>query len=372
MQIMKQIRSYLITILVLAVVITFIIYSLSKNTTKAIDEIKAEQKEVPFIVNTTYVKYSKLNTYTPIRGQVEPRNTFTLYSEAEGKVIQSAIIVGSRVRKGQNILNIDASLRTGNEKILEQNIQKAQLDYEVAKKNFNRNKNLLQNGNTSKAEYENAKAQFDAAEVQLKVGEQQLQIAKIQVSQTKVIAPSAGVIVEKKVNQGDYVQPGSPLGILIDDVLIVKCYVTDNIILQSKKGQQVKILADAFPERPILGNIQTIVPYANESKLYLIEISFSPTKELFAGLGVQVLFPNSDKSNSLLIPRTALFGDFKNPSVFIINSKKQPEIKPIAVGKAIGNFVEVINGLKENDLVMINGQSNVEPGKVLSNFKIVQ
>lgn len=369
---MKKVKNYLVTILVLAGVIGFITYSLSKNTTKANDEIKAEQKDVPFIVNATYAKYSKQNTYSPIRGQVEPRNTFTLYSEAEGKVIQSAIIVGNRVSKGQSILSIDASLRTTNEKILEQNIRKAQLDYEVAKKTFNRYKNLLQNGNTSTTEYENAKAQFEAAEVQLEVGEQQLKSAKIQVSQTKVIAPSAGIIVEKKVNQGEYVQPGIALGTLIDDVLIVKCYVTDNIILQLKKGQQVKILADAFPEKPILGNIQTIVPYSNESKLYLIEISFSPTKELIAGLGVQVLFPNSNTTNSLLIPRTALIGDYKSPSVFIINSNKQPEKKTIAVGKAIGNFVEVIKGLNENDLVITNGQSNIEPGKVLSDFKIVQ
>jgi RND family efflux transporter MFP subunit len=369
---MKQIKSYLVPVLVLAGVITLIAYTLTKNTNKANDEIKAEQKEVPFIVNAMYAKYSGQQKGIPFHGQVEPRNTFTLYSEAEGKVIQSDIILGNKVNKGQNILSIDASLRSANKNILEQNIRKAQLDYDIAKKNFIRYKNLLQNGNTSTAEYENVKAQFDAAEVQLKVGEQQLQTAKIQVSQTKVIAPSAGVIVEKKVNQGDYVQPGTPLGTLIDNVLIVKCFVPDYVYLQAKKGQQVKILADAFPEKPILGNIQTLVPYANESKLYLIEISFSSKEELFAGNGVQVMFPNDNKSTSLLIPRTALLGDFKNPSVYIINSNKQPEKKSILLGKAIENFVEVTKGLNENDLVITNGQSNIEPGKVLSDFKIVQ
>ena len=191
---MKQIKSYLVPILVLAGAITLIVCTLTKNTNKANEEIKAEQKEVPFIVNAMFAKYSGQQTSIPFHGQVEPRNTFTLYSESEGKVIQSAIILGNKVNKGQNILSIDASLRSANKNILEQNIRKAQLDYDIAKKNFIRYKNLLQNGNTSTAEYENVKAQFDAAEVQLKVGEQQLQTAKIQVSQTKVIAPAEGAI----------------------------------------------------------------------------------------------------------------------------------------------------------------------------------
>jgi multidrug efflux pump subunit AcrA (membrane-fusion protein) len=79
---------------------------------------------------------------------VEPRNTFTLYSEAEGKVIQSAIILGNKVNKGQNILSIDASLRSANKNIIEQNIiVKFLFDDKIITYNYNNNTNskLLRN-----------------------------------------------------------------------------------------------------------------------------------------------------------------------------------------------------------------------------------
>jgi RND family efflux transporter MFP subunit len=372
MQSMSRIKQFIISVLVLAGIVTFIAFILNRNTQAATNEIKAEQQEVSFVVNAAPVIFSNAENILPVRGQVEPRNIFTLFSEAEGKIMHSSIELGNKVSQKQTLVKIDASMRLANQKMLEQNLRKAQLDYEVAQKTFLRYKNLSQNGNTSTVEYENAKAQLDAAQVQLKTAEQQLETAIIQVKQTFVTAPATGIIVEKKVNQGDFVQPGSPLGTLAETVLLVRCFVPENLAIHSKIGQKVEVVADAFPNKKLSGTIKTIIPHPNEAKLYPVEITLINSAQLISGVGAQVIFKDASPQKSLLIPRTALFGDFKNPSVFVINSKKQPEKRSIKTGKSTGDKVEVLAGLSENELVITNGQSNIEPGKVLANFKIIQ
>lgn len=372
MQSMKNIKRFAIPVLVLTGIIVFIACTLSKNTQAAADEIKAEQQAVTFVVNATYAKSIETNNETPIRGQIETRNVFTLYSEADGKVIYSALAIGNLVKQGEKLISIDASIRNTNQSILEQGLRKAHLDYEAAQKNFNRFKNLLQNGNTSTIDYENAKAQLDASEVQLRTAEQQLEAAKIQVKQTNVFAPANGIIIEKKVNKGDYVQPGSPLGVLAENVLIAKCFVPENIALASKVGEEVRLKADALSNQTLSGTIHTLVPYPNEAKLYPVEIHLKNPQSLMAGMGVQIIFSKANHQKTLLIPRTALTGDFKNPSVYIIDEQKKPAKRSIKIGKTIGSDIEVLGGLKEQELVIINGQNNIEPGKVLADFKIIK
>lgn len=372
MQSMKNIKRFAIPVLVLTGIIVFIACTLSKNTQAAADEIKAEQEAVKFIANAAYVKASNLENQIPIRGQVETRNIFTLYSEADGKVAHSSITVGRKVKQGETLLTLDASIRITNLKMQEQGLRKAQLDNEIAQKNYDRFKALFQNGNASSIDYENAKAQLDATEIQLRTAEQQLESIKIQVRQTSVLAPTNGVIIDKKVNKGDYVQPGTPLGTIAENILIVKCFVPENIALSSKLGDAVTIKADALPNQKISGTIKSIVPYPNEAKLYPIDIDIQNPQMLIAGLGVQVFFSKTNHQQALFIPRAALTGDFKNPSVYVVDTQKKPTSRSIKTGKSIGNDIEVLEGLQEGELVIVSGQGNIEPGKVLADFKIVK
>ncbi len=114
------------------------------------------------------------------------------------------------------------------------------------------------------------------------------------------------------------------------------------------------------------------MPYPNEAKLYPIEIALPHSPSLMAGLGVQVFFAEDAPQSALLIPRSALLDDFKNPSVFVINAQKQAEKKPIRIGKPLGHYVEVLEGLQEKDLVITKGHHNVAAGKTLTDLKIIR
>ncbi len=100
MQAMRKIRSFIIPALVLTGIVIFLAFILSRNTKAAAEEIKAERQPVKFSVDAAYAKLAETSNTVPIRGQVESRNVFTLYSEADGKVTHSAIQVGRTVAKG--------------------------------------------------------------------------------------------------------------------------------------------------------------------------------------------------------------------------------------------------------------------------------
>jgi len=134
----------------------------------------------------------------------------------------------------------------------------------------------------------------------------------------------------------------------------------------------VRLQADALSDKTFRGRIKSIVPYPNEAKLYPVEIDLLDGQDLIAGLGLQVFFTNIATAPLLLVPRSALLDDFKNPSVFVINAQKQAKKKAIRIGKPIGAYMEVLEGLQAKDLVITKGHHNVAPDKALANFKIVR
>ena len=134
----------------------------------------------------------------------------------------------------------------------------------------------------------------------------------------------------------------------------------------------VNITTDAFLNKKISGSIISIVPYPNEIKLYPIEIELKNSVPLISGMNVQVNFSKSGGRKKLVIPRASIVGDYNSPSVYIINEAKQPIRRNITIGKATGNQIEVLSGLQENELVIINGQSNIEPGKTLAVVRICE
>lgn len=369
---MKRIKLYLWPILGLVSIVTIIIYILNDNSKSAAEEIKKEQELIEFVVTATYPKKTLAEVESSVRGQIESKSIFTLYSETEGKVIESSVIEGKNVKAGQSLISIDASSHITNLKIIEQSLRKAKLDFDYAQKQYNRHKALIENGNASLIEFENVKNQLESSEIELRTTEQQLELVKLQIKKTKVLAPETGVIVNKKVNIGDYVSTGTPLGTMVENKLIVNCFVPEKIAIQSNVNENVEIIVDALANLRLSGKIKAIIPNTNETQLYPIQIEIEKHNKLIPGMGVSIVFKNKEENQSLFIPRSAIVGDFKNPFVFIINSQNKPEKKEITTGKIIGNNIEIIEGITDKDIIVLSGQGNIEPGKILANFKIIK
>ena len=72
----------------------------------------------------------------------------------------------------------------------------------------------------------------------------------------------------------------------------------------------------------------------------------------------RVVFTKQNNQESLAIPRESLVGSIKDAYVYTVENKIA-KLKNVVIGNTSGDFLEVLSGLKENDIVVVNGQNNL-------------
>ncbi len=370
---MKKGLRIAIWVAVILIAVSLVAFTLISNKERATDDINKELVAVPFTVKASYVKEETFTDDATFRGSTEAKNILTIYSEADGKLISSAIEKGRFLNKGQVVGSIDRAIRSATNQINYIAYEKAQSDYNIAKANVNRYEALLKENNATAVEAENARQQLTAAELQLKTYQQQISISQKQIGQTVIVSPASGIVIEKKANQGDYIQPGSPIGIIADlSTVIVKIFIPETFIAKLKNGTAVFVEADVYPGITFKGIIKNIIPVANETKAFPVEIEIANNKpqKLMAGMSVSANFKPTTSITALTVPRTAIVGDLAKPSVYLIDSSKKPRLTAVSIGRDFGTTIEIKSGLKKGDIAITSGQSNIEPGKELKDYKI--
>lgn len=370
---MKKGLRITIWVVLIALLAAGFFITLFNNKEAAAIEMRKEIAPLPFSVLVTRVQQGTFIDETSFRGIVEPRNIVTIYSEADGKVVSAMIEKGRAVRKGQTLAVTDATIREASNRINSISIEKARQDYELAKRNYDRYQALLKENNASVVEAENAAQQLKASEIELQSLRQQQAISAKQVEQTIITSPLSGVIIEKKVFPGDFVQVGAPLGTIADlSSVIVKIYVPETVVAKLRVGEEAAIKADALPAVSFTGRIKAIIPVANEARAFPVELEIANNRQqkLMGGMSTSVFFSKHPHSAGLVVPRTALFVEDEKQFVWVIDDSKKPQKRQVSVNGYHGPGVSVGTGLKPGDLVVISGQNNIEPGKVLKNYTI--
>ena len=355
-------KRYLLTGLAFLITTSCLVsFILIKNQDAVQNEIKEELKPMGYTAKATLVKEISFSDAYSYRGTVEAGKIITLTSETDGQVVYSAIEKGKAINKGTILAKVDKSTRYSSLRI-------SQDTYEKSKNDYLKLKELFASGNASGIEVENAKLQMQNAA-------SQLNISKKQVGQTVVLAPENGTVIDKKINQGEYVPPGTALGsIACLDEVTVNVFVQENEVTRLKLGTVVTVQADAYPGTTYTGKISAIIPVASVAKTFPVEIRIINNKQqkLFAGMNVSVLFNEGKHSKALVIPRSALTGDKKQAAVYLIHQSRQPVLTPIVPGKEYDTYLAVSGGIKAGDTVMTSGLLNVEPGKKIQRLTISQ
>lgn len=332
----------LVSILILISIIAIIF--LRKDTTNQPGE-KLLYADIP--VSTTSVKKMLLVNNISLVGVVNASNDVNVISEAQGLVIDAKVKVGDYVQAGTVLFQID-------DVIMESNMASAEINYLKSKRDFERNETLYQENSISAA-------QLDLARLGMKAAESQLTLAKKQLSDTKIKAPISGTINKRIVDRGTMVNPGTPVANIVDvSTLKVLLNVSEKDAFQIKVGEQAEITTDVYPGIKFYGRIDNIASKSDEAHTYPVEVKLSNSisHPLKAGMFARVVFTSQDNEESLAIPRESLVGSIKDAYVYTIENKIA-KLKNVVIGKTSSNYIEVISGLKENEVVVVNGQNNL-------------
>lgn len=345
---MKKIKSILIITVLIAVIVAILLHN--RAEIKAAENV--ERIDVyPVNVDTVRAKY--LSDHLNLVGTIQGYNDVPIVAEAQGKVVKVSAEVGDFKKAGSVLLQLDDVLEEAAYKTADVNYQKAQKDYE-------RYQTLYKEKSATDAQLEGAKLAFQSAEAQYIS-------SKKAYEDTKITTPISGVVTSINVDLGNFVSNHMVVAEVVDIArLKVILNVSEQNVFNLKVGDKVQITTDVYPGVTFEGRIKTISDKGNAAHTYPVEVDLSNSKEhpLKAGMFAHVTFNTRSKSKELVIPRDALLGSVKDAQAFIVKNGEAKLRNPV-IGNTSNNDLEVLSGLKEGEIIIINGQNNLK-----ENYKV--
>ncbi|MEG3834587.1 MULTISPECIES: efflux RND transporter periplasmic adaptor subunit [unclassified Microcoleus] len=203
------------------------------------------------------------------------------------------------------------------------------------------------------------------AQAELEEAQAQVRFQEVQLEDTKVRAPFAGIITQRYAIQGAFVTPATSASeatsatstsivALARDVEVL-AKVPEADISQIKSGQEVEIVADAYPDKVFKGRVKLIAPEAVKERdvtLFQVRVAIDTGKDsLQSGMNVDLRFVGQKLSNALVVPTVAIVTNKGQTGVLVPDEKQQPQFKPVTVGSTIGNKIQILEGAKAGDRV---------------------
>jgi RND family efflux transporter MFP subunit len=330
-------------------------------------------------------------------GYVVAERKAAVASKITARLIELTVEEGSRVKAGQVIARLEnedtlaaRDQAEANLKLARANLESAKAQLDEATKTYLRYKQLVAGGyvarsayDTAEAAYERAQAGVAAAEASIRASTAALESAKVAVDYTLIRAPFDAVVLTKDADVGDII---TPLGaatnakaavVTIADMnsLQVEADVSETNLGVVKVGQPCEIQLDALPELRFRGVVHMIVPTADRTKAtIMVKVRFvDKDPRILPEMRAKVSFlsrpvkPEEEKPRTVVNPAAVLTNDGKS-KVFIVQEGKVKEM-PVTVGPPLGDMVEVLNGVKSGDRVVVKPSKRLKDG---SRIKIAE
>jgi len=305
----------------------------------------AMSTEVP--VSVTTATRGKLKSALSLVGNVNASADVNVIAETQGTVTAVFVKVGSRVREGTVLVQVDDEIPRSTAAAADINFQKAQRDYQRAEELYQENSISV--------------SQLDASRLAVKAAENQRDIARRQLANTRIKSPIAGTVNARFVDVGTMVQPGSQVANIVDiSLLKVKVNVSEREAFQLKPGDRVEVSTDVYPGKVFAGILDNIASKSDEAHTYPVEIIVRNTADhpLKAGLFARIAFVSIAPTEALTIPRLALIGSIKDARVFAVRGGVA-RLCTVVIGTQSADRLEVASGLAEGDTVVVSGQNNL-------------
>jgi len=246
---------------------------------------------------------------------------------------------------------------------------KARLDLERAK-------TLFAAESLTRPDLDAAQAAYDAAASRTLQGRAQVGLSEIALKDVALVAPIAGVVLERKVEAGTLVGP-STIGFVIGSVAAVKAVfgVPDSLVHRIAPGQSLDITTEALPNTSFAGTVTAIAPAADsESRVFGIELTIDNRggrlkPGMIGTVGVPSEKPEAAPIRGrVTVPLAAVVrapNGGENYSVFVIEERGERQIarnRPVTLGDMQGNAIAIADGLEPGERVIVMGAGLLADG----------
>ncbi len=315
-------------------------------------------------VVVTEVVPSRVDEYYETSGTVKARTTGVVASRVMGTVLSLKVREGDRVRAGQVLMTLD-------DRDVAQRVKAAEKAVEAAKQNqllmditAQRYRKLHDEKALTHQEMDQIDTQKKVADIEYERAKAGLAEAEVNHGFTRITAPFAGVVTEKKIDVGGMAVPGTPLLILEDTSSFrLELNADEGLAGRLKTGMPVEVVIDSLA-RKTDGKISEILPAIDTmSRTFLIKIDLGGPG-LRSGLYAKVKIPVGTKT-AILLPKTAVVEKGQLTGVYSVDDRNVISYRLVRAGKEYGDSLEILSGIDSGERVVTGGVGKASDGGII-------
>ena len=281
-----------------------------------------------------------------------------------GRVVRVLVDAGSWVRAGQTLAVVDRSVQSQQAAQLAAQVDAARANAALAQNNYERALALQSRGFVSKAEIDSKKATRDAAVAQVRVAQAQLGATRAEIGRLNVTAPAAGLILQRNVEVGQVVGPGS--GSLFRLAEGGRMEMRAQLSQQDLASVRVGMPATVTPigsSQNFAGRVWQVSPVIDPtSRLGEVRIAMSYSPAIRPG-GFAEARIVAGTTSAPLLPQSAVLSDEKGNYVYIVNAKNEVERRNVEVGDVSDAGVTIASGISGQEQVVLSAGPFLNPGQ---------
>lgn len=305
-------------------------------------------------------------------GQLAARRDQPVGVAGEGGLVRAVLVdAGSWVGQGQVLATIDRSVQSQTAAQLAAQVEAARADAALAQNEYERSQALVGRGFVSKADLDRKRAARDAAQARVRVAQAQLGATRAQIGRLDIRAPSAGLILERKVEVGQVVSAGS--GGLFRMARGGEMEMRAQLSQQDLAVVRTGMAASVTPigsANSVSGNVWQVSPVINpQTRLGEVRIAVPYAPGIRPG-GFAEARITAGAATAPLLPQSAVLSDSKGNYVYVVNGKNEVERRAVKVGTVDDNGVTIAEGLSGNEQVVVSAGPFLNPGQKVAPRKM--
>ena len=247
----------------------------------------------------------------------------------------------------------------------------SQADANLAQANLDRALQLVERGFISKADVDRLTATRDAAVARVKVAEAQLGERRARNNQLNIVAPAAGLLLERNVEPGQVISPGSGtlFSIAKDGQMEMLANLSEDELAKISIGASVEVVPVGSGQTFVgqVWQVSPVIDAQNRQGVVRVALDYAPALRP-GGFASATL--NSGTVVAPMLPESAILSDDKGSYVYIVGKDNKAVRRDVKTGLITSTGIAITSGLQGNEQVVMRAGGFLTEGEILRPVKV--
>lgn len=306
------------------------------NTPKATTDEKPQ-------VQVSQVHARSVDQESQYTATVEGFNVNNITTSTPNRIKEIRVDIGDRVSKGQPLVILD-----------DVNIEQLKIRLDNTKRELDRAKYLLEIGGGTQQSVDQLTTEYEAS----------LRQYRNMMENTTLLSPINGVVTARNYDPGDMTGTLPILTVEQLDPVKIMLGINESEYSRVSTGMPVEIRFDALPDQVYTGNISVVYPTIDpKTRTFTCQVDIDNDGKVRPGMFSRVTL-NYGQQNNVVVPDRAVvkMSGSGNKYVYVLGEDGTVSYNKVELGQRLGDTYEVLSGVEDGDIVVVNGQSRLADG----------